>query len=223
MSEGRSMDRGQQMQKPIHNFNNLRYIFIGLGILGLTVLILFREQLLQSLGDHLIIEDTLYPADVIHVIAGEDFRTDHAIELYKQGYGRILFFTGGWCETYKGNHGEHAQQRSLAQGVQLEAIAFDDSEVDSTYSEAERLKAWIAESINPIHTVIIVSDPFHMRRARWTYRKVLGNEITVLMSPVPFEKTPYQRVWWTDPESWRYVRDEYIKMIYYLIRYSFVS
>jgi uncharacterized SAM-binding protein YcdF (DUF218 family) len=211
------------MRKPIHNSFHLRYILIGLGILGLAALILFREQLLQSLGDHLIIEDKLYPADVIHVIAGDDYRTDHAIELYHQGYGKILFFTGGWCKGEDYRHGEHAQERSLAQGVPLEAIAYDDVEVDSTYSEALRLKAWIGQSPIPIHSVIIVSDPFHMRRARWAYRKVLGDEILVLMAPVPFGQFPYQRVWWTDPESWRYVRDEYIKMLYYLLRYSFVS
>lgn len=197
----------------------MRIIIFGFGILIGIVMILFREQLLKSLGDYLIIEDTLYPADVIHVIAGEDFRTDQAIELYHKGYGKVIFFTGGWCQIHGYYHGDHALERSIAQGVPPEAIAYDNAEVDSTYMEAERLKAWIMQSEDPIHTVIIVSDPFHMRRARWAYRKVLGNKITVLMAPVPFEKIPFRRVWWTDLESRRYVRDEYIKLIYYWIRY----
>jgi uncharacterized SAM-binding protein YcdF (DUF218 family) len=189
-------------------------------ILSGFILILFREQWLMLIGNFLIIEDPLKPADVIHVIAGEDYRTDYAIQLYKQGYGKTLFFTGGWCEFHEYNHGEHAEARSLAQGVALNAIAYDDSKVTSTYMEAEKLKVWIEHSPTPIRSVIIVSDPFHMRRARWTYMKVLGESIEVQMAPVPFELTPYHQVWWTDPDSQKYVRDEYEKIVYYVFRYQ---
>jgi uncharacterized SAM-binding protein YcdF (DUF218 family) len=68
--------------------------------------------------------------------------------------------------------------------------------------------------------VTVVSDPFHMRRARWTYRHVLGNEISLQMAPVPFELTPYPRRWWTDEASRKYVKDEYLKMAYYYLRYQ---
>jgi uncharacterized SAM-binding protein YcdF (DUF218 family) len=183
-------------------------------------MVLFREQWLMLIGDFLIIEDPLKPADIIHVIAGDDYRTDYAIQLYKQGYGKTLFFTGGWCKFHLYNHGEHAETLSLTQGVALSAIAYDDSEVMSTYMEAERLKVWIAHSPIPIRSVIVVSDPFHMRRARWTYKKVLGESIEVQMALVPFEKTPYLQRWWLDPLSKKYVMDEYLKLIYYFLRYQ---
>ena len=121
------------------------------------------------------------------------------------------------------SHGEHAEERAIAQGVTSEAIAFDDSKVTSTYMEAERLKEWIARSFYPVKLIIVVSDPFHMRRARWAYRKVFGDQVQIQMAPVPFELTPYQRTWWKDPESRRNVRDEYSKFIYYLFRYQFGS
>lgn len=194
-------------------------ILIALAAVGL-LLFLFRERWLLLIGDSLIIEDTLQPADVIHVIAGEDYRTDYGIQLYKQGYGKRLFFTGGWCKQHQYDHGVHGQERSLAAGVPLGAIAFDDSMVTSTYMEAERLKQWISHSPTPIRSVIVVSDPFHMRRAQWTYRKILGNSIEVQMAPVPIEQTRYQRVWWKDQYSQRYVLDEYQKFIYYVVRYQ---
>lgn len=194
-------------------------ILIGFILLGF-MLVAFREQWLMLIGNFLIVEDTLKPADVIHVIAGDDYRTDYAIQLYKQGYGKTLFFTGGWCAFHEYNHGEHAEARSLTQGVSLNAIAYDDSTVTSTYMEAEKLKAWIEDSPYPIRSVIVVSDPFHMRRIRWTYRKVLGNGIEVRMAPVPFEQTPYIRQWWTNSESLGYVRDEYEKLAYYVLRYQ---
>ncbi len=109
--------------------------------------------------------------------------------------------------------------RSLAAAVPLQAIAFDDLSVTSTYMEAERLKEWIDRSPRPIRSVIVVSDPFHMRRASWIYRWVLGDKIRVQMAPVPFERTPFQRAWWKDPGSRAYVRDEYKKLAYNLVRY----
>jgi uncharacterized SAM-binding protein YcdF (DUF218 family) len=195
-------------------------ILIALAGLGI-VLILLRGQLLMFIGDFLVVQDSLHPADVIHVIAGDDYRTDYAIQLYDQGFGRTLFFTGGWCTIHLYKHGEHAQERSLAQGVPLDAIAFDDFTVMSTYMEAERLKEWIAQTPYPVRSVMIVSDPFHMRRARWTFQKVLGDRIEVQMAPVPFELTPYQRSWWKDQQSRQNVREEYSKFIYYLLRYQY--
>ncbi len=203
------------------NISHLKkIILITLAVLAGTTLFVFREQWLLHIGDFLVLQDNLHTSDVIHVIAGEDYRTDHAIQLYKQGYGKMLFFTGGWCEKHHYYHGEHAKARTLAQGIPMDAIAFDDSRVTSTYLEAEKLKEWIVYSPIPIHSVIVVSDPFHMRRARWAFRKVLGDKIEVQMAPIPFERTSYQPRWWTDQASLRYVQDEYKKFVYYILRYQ---
>ena len=197
-------------------------IIIAVVLLILAFIAFFaRETILQALGDFLVIQDDLQPADVIHVIAGADHRTEHAIELYQQGYAKVIFFTGGWCTSHNYFHGEHGMQLALAQGVPREAIAYDDSPVTSTYSEIILFKAWIDQSPAPIRSVIVVSDPFHMRRARWTARQVLGEEVEILMSPVPFEQTPYKQQWWLDETSQRYVKEEYIKSVYYLLRYKY--
>ena len=192
-------------------------------VVVIIALMLFRAQWLLWVGDFLIVQDTLRPADVIHVIAGEDYRTDYAIQLYKQGFSEHLFFTGGWCEFHQYHHGEHAEKISLGEGVPFDDIVFDDSKVTSTYMEAERLKIWIESSPYPIRSVIVVSDPFHMRRARWIYRKVFGNQIQLQMAPVPFDLTPYQRNWWKEQASRKYVQEEYTKFIYYLLRYQYSS
>ena len=197
-------------------------IAIGIAVVCL-LLFLFREQWLIAIGNFLIVDDKLHPADVIHVIAGDDYRTDYAIQLYKQGYAKTIFFTGGWCKYHNYYHGSHGQEVSLSQGVPLDAIANDESSVMSTYMEAKRLKEWISKSPTPIRSVIVVSDPFHMRRAQWTYKRVLGKSIEILMAPVPFEVMPYQKVWWNDKDSRRYVRDEYQKYVYYFLRYNFSS
>jgi uncharacterized SAM-binding protein YcdF (DUF218 family) len=181
---------------------------------------MFRQRILLSIGNYLTFVDSLSPVDVIHVIAGGDYRTDYAIQLYKQGYAKTIFFTGGWCSTHGYYHGIHGQELALSQGVPPDAIAYDDSSVTSTYEETVRLKAWMDQHLVSVQSVMVVSDPFHMRRARWTNRFVLGKAIKIIMAPVPFDQTPYQQQWWTDQASTRYVKDEYKKLAYYYFRYG---
>jgi uncharacterized SAM-binding protein YcdF (DUF218 family) len=198
--------------------NRDRVIIASAILLGAAAF-LNREKVLLVVGNYLVIQDRLVPADVIHVIAGDDYRTEYGIQLYKQGYAKYIFFTGGWYEPV-GWHGAHGQQLALQRGIPLEAIVFDDTKVTSTYDEVMLLKAWMDQSSQPIQSVMVVSDPFHMRRARWTYRRVLGKEAKILLAPVQFESTPYKREWWKDQESQNYIKDEYIKSVYYLIRYK---
>ncbi len=181
-----------------------------------------RERMLLAVGDFLVIHDRLHPADVIHVISGPDHRTDHAIQLYQQGYGRRMFFTGGWCPEIEGNHAERGRDRAVEEGVPEGAVAIDGAWVTSTYSEALRLKAFVDGVGQPgIRSVIVVSDAHHLRRARWAYRQVLGEGIELQMAPVPFERSPYQRRWWTDAASRQFVWGEYRKIVYYHLRYRY--
>ncbi len=189
-------------------------------LVGVILLVSF-EPVLLFIGDFLVIKDELKPADVIHVIAGPDYRSDYAIQLYKQGYAKQIFFTGTWCSIHKVDHSEHGKERAVEQGVPPSAIVTDGTEIATTYSEAVRLKEYISASSTPIHSIIVVSDPYHMRRARWAYRKVLGDHIIIQMAPVPFEQLPYPHRWWTDWESRDMVRDEYVKTVFYLLRYQF--
>lgn len=193
-------------------------IFAAL-LIGATLFIC-SEHILLAIGDFLVVQDKLEPADVIHVIAGPDYRTEYGIQLYKQGYGRQVFFTGGWCSLHNENHGQRGKKLALKQGIALEAISLNDSEITSTYSEVVRLIEFISQSQVPIHSVIVVSDSHHMRRARWAYRQILGDQITVQMAPVPFKLSPYRRRWWTDENSREMIRDEYLKFLYYIARYQ---
>ena len=195
-------------------------VVAAIALIGLT-LFLAREPILFKVGDFLVVQDKVQVVDVIHVIAGPDEYTDYAARLFQQGYGKRIFFTGGWCREHRENHGDRGRKRAVANGVPPEAIATDDSAVTSTYSEVERLKGWITRSEAPIRSVAVVSDPYHMRRARWTYRHILGDEIELRMAPIPFDLSPYNRRWWTDGGSRRMVKEEYVKILYYYARYKF--
>ena len=197
----------------------LLIILIFGGITGDVV----HRNILLAIGDFLVIKDKLHKADIIHVLAGEDHRTLYGIHLYKKGYGKLLFFTGGWCKYHKEFHGERAREISIRNGIPANAIITDDSKVMSTYEEAIRLKKFIKNGHILINSVIVVSDSFHMRRARWAYRNILKKNVKIQMAPVPFDLSPYNRIWWHQEKSREFVKNEYIKIVYYYVRYQISS
>ena len=185
----------------------------------LALLLFFHGPVLQAIGDYLVIRDGLQPADVIHVSAGPDHRARYAIQLYQEGYGERIFFTGGRCQSQDAPREHRCADLAEREGIPKNAITVDGDQVGSTYDEAVRLKEFIARSREPVRSVIVVSDPHHTRRARWTYRRVLGDSVSVWMAPIPFEASPYLRQWWKEAASRSFVSSEYLKFIFYLLRY----
>jgi len=196
------------------------FIIFIVALVGLLAFMVLRDQIRLKIGDYLIIQDNLQPVDVIHVIAGDDYRTRYAIQLYQQGYAKMLFFTGGWCTFHNYYHGAHALQLALDAGIPRNAIAYDESEVQSTYDEVLLLQKYLVENQSAYHSIMAVSDPFHMRRAKWTYQRILDKKNTILMAPVPFNQTPFKPSWLADIISLCYVREEYKKMVFYFFRYQ---
>jgi uncharacterized SAM-binding protein YcdF (DUF218 family) len=200
----------------VENSDKVKLVTYGVlaFVLLAVVLCMSWRPILLALGGLLVVQDELVPADVIHVVSGPSYRVDYGIQLYQQGYGKQLFLTG------RGSQAGSHKRRAIQQGVPPEAISADGSVVTSTYSEAVRLQAFIAQSETPIRSAIVCSDAYHMRRAKWAYEQVLGDQVQVQMSPVPFESSPFRREWWTHRRSVQRVLEEYLKLAYYLARYK---
>jgi uncharacterized SAM-binding protein YcdF (DUF218 family) len=89
-------------------------------------------------------------------------RTQHAIELYRTGRVRMLFLTGGLGRNAP-SEAEVMRRLALAAGVPEAALVLDETATSTQESmaaaraEAER-RGW--------QTVLVVSEPFHLPRAR---------------------------------------------------------
>lgn len=181
------------------------------------------ESMLLRVGNFLIVDEpSLRSADLIHVLGGGADRIPYGIQLYRQGYGQKIFFTGGGSvQTDTAEYRtviEYAEDVARAQGVDLAGLIADSSSAASTYDEAIELKQ-VLESHPDIRSVIIVSEPYHLRRVRWTFEKVIGDRADLQYAAVPFSSTHYQSRWWDDESSAEFVRDEYLKLLYYWLRY----
>lgn len=189
----------------------------------LAGLLLLARPILRSLGDFLIVKNSLDKVDLITASSGPSYRIVYAADLYKQGLGPRLFYTGGLNEFDKRYEASWSKYLASNEGVPPEAIITDDTTVTSTYDEAVRLKAYINAHPGEINSIILVTDAYHTRRAQWIYHKVLGDGVKILMAPVPFDKAGYTENWWSKPVSRKMVPEEYFKYTFYLIRYQYSS
>ena len=104
--------------------------------------------------------------------------------------------------------------------VAPEDICIVDSKhwIAGTWGEATLLSESIREK--NYRNITIVSDAFHTRRARWTFRKVMSNDnVDFRCIGTPFSKYTVDQ-WWRSEYGLIQVVVEYLKFIHYRVKYA---
>lgn len=130
-------------------------------------------------------------------------RTLHAVSLYERGYAPALIFTGG---VGKYPPAESIVAAELAEERSVPAAAIFREERSTNTSENARYAAEICRTEGWTR-VIVVSDPYHLFRARRNFERV---GLTVYTSPAVNcrrHRNPLYRAWWTAREAVAVTRD----------------
>ncbi len=176
----------------------------------------------------LIVSVPLEHADVIVVLSGSSAfveRTQLAAQLYAAGRAKKILLTndnqqGGWLSAEQRNpfFYERARWELQRGGVPESNIEVIGSPVHSTEDEAIALSKY-AEA-NRVRSVLIVTSPYHSRRALRTFRRVLADSgITLGLAVATGGQTPQPATWWLSRRGWQLVPTEYVKMVYYWLYY----
>jgi uncharacterized SAM-binding protein YcdF (DUF218 family) len=177
----------------------------------------------------LIIEAPLARADAIVVLGGSanyKERAREAAQLLQDGRAQRILVTndnmrGPWSSVEQRNL--FFYERSLDElrnaGVAEESVEVLMTTVSSTHEEAELVKQYAVD--HGLHSVLIVTSAYHSRRALWTFSRVFRETgIEVGLMPVsPGTDSPRPATWWLTVRGWRLVPTEYVKMIYYVVKY----
>jgi uncharacterized SAM-binding protein YcdF (DUF218 family) len=177
----------------------------------------------------LIIEAPLARADAIVVLGGSanyKERAREAARLLLEGRAQRILVTndnmrGPWSSVEQRNL--FFYERSLDElrnaGVAEESVEVLMTTVSSTHEEAELVKQYAVD--HGLHSVLIVTSAYHSRRALWTFSRVFRETgIEVGLMPVsPGTDSPRPATWWLTVRGWRLVPTEYVKMIYYVVKY----
>jgi len=156
-------------------------------------------------------EDRLVPADAALVFSGDPYyaRTLEAARLYRGGYARYLVFSGA------GGPGDSAVSMAAVAfrfGVPGEALLLD-SRAKSTYQNVLYVR-WLLARYQ-VHTLILVTAPYHERRAYLVARHLLPG-VVLINHPIR-ARYWHPHGWWHNPALRRVVFVEYMKLAGYLV------
>ena len=177
----------------------------------------------------LITEAPLDQADAIVVLGGSANyreRARAAAKLLLDGRSPRILITndnqrGPWSSAEQRNpfFNERAHAEITRLGVVAEKVELLPEAVSSTYEEAELVKRYAVA--HALRSVLVVTSAYHTRRALWTFARVFRDTgIRVgLIGVAPGAETPQPATWWLTVRGWKLVPTEYVKMIYYVVKY----
>ena len=190
-------------------------------VLGLVLLVaLSREVWLPWIGEFLMVADPLQPADAVVVLGGgERHRVQEGARLVLEGLAPWLVVTDASINLpgIRADYADLMTQEAVWQGVPPERIVRAPGLVETTAEEAQAVRQ-LAKT-RGWRSLIVVTDPFHTRRARMTFRRALAGEgISVVVRAV--QGSPYSAgTWWKTTEGLRETWTEYLKLALYVAGY----
>ena len=190
-----------------------------LTLLGAALLLALLHPLwLTAAAQMLILNQQPVPSDIILVLGGgAGEREGWAAELYQQGYAPIVVASGEMPHLPGETRSFAAISASYLESLGVPGSAIMTmTETTSTYDEALQSLELMREL--GATSMIVITDPYHSRRAALTFRKVFrgqGTQITFSAAPDSWFST---NRWWTRERELLAVFEEYEKGIYYLIK-----
>ncbi len=187
-----------------------RFLFAGLLALAVGLGVAVSEAPAHWLA----VENPLEPADAVLVMTGDvGFeRTKAAARLVRDGEARLLVLTGG--EPWPGDSAASLRETALHEGVPGERIRFENQSADTRESLVNVVPILREEGVR---TLILVTSPFHQRRACLAARRALPG-LRIVNRPVRTRPWPPVRPWWRDAATRGIVFREYAKLVYYGLR-----
>jgi len=194
-------------------------------ILLVLIVLVLLELLAWIAARALVVDSDLPQAEVLVVLGGSANyleRAQAAAQIFKAGRVKKIVLTNdgqpsGWSNSEERNplFVERARSELQRQGVPTASIETLPEIVNSTRDEALLLRKTAVES----HwlSLLVLTSPYHSRRALWTFRHEFRDSGVVL--GLTFvrngQQTPSPWFWWLTPSGWRQVAGEYAKFVHY--------
>jgi len=181
--------------------------------------LLFQSPFLWWLAEPLRVSEPARPADAIVVFAGGvgesgkagggyQERVKKAIDLYEDGMAPRMIFSSGYVFVFQ--EAEVMRELAVSQGVPVESILLETAAAN-TYENV----LLVNKDLNreQWESILLVSSPYHMRRALLIWQKV-APDIVVIPTPVPVSQF-YVRNRVPSMEQVRGILHEYFAIIVY--------
>ena len=140
----------------------MRGFFLGV-VVGAVLMLAAGVGGLVVVGHMLAVEDPLVKSDVIVAVSGDTGpRTATAVRLWKDGFAPLLMFSGASLDPDSVSSAELMKREAMKLGVPENAIIVEPLSA-TTEENAKRTAELMSE--RGLHTAILVTSPYHQRRA----------------------------------------------------------
>lgn len=182
-------------------------------VLAALAALILVYLLLYGAGAFLIVSDPLKQADaVVPLGGGSAERVIEAVKIIQQYPRAMLILTEpGEVEPGEGSGSTFYWQVAVENGLSPHSILVTEGVQGSTRDEAVAVLHLM--QAQQMKSVIVVTEPYHTRRARNIFRDVFkGSGLTVRVHSV---SNHWYRpdTWFLSAEGWQMTLNEYIKLI----------
>lgn len=153
-------------------------------------------------------------ADAVVSISGGDTRarTTEAVNLYKNGWAKLLIFSGAAEDKTGLSNAVAMKNIAMELGVKESAIIIDEF-AETTQENAKNTSSLLAE--NDIKTVILVTSGYHQRRANLEFNRY-NEDVTVYNYPAKNDKD-WSSHWWLTFKGWWLAISELVKIVMFYV------
>lgn len=169
---------------------------------------------LYRLWDYLAKSDELQKADLIYVFGGAGLeRVKEAVSLLKEGFANKILFTGQRAAYMKDvglSEAEYYAQEARKLGVKDDQMILETKAINTVENAVNSAKIFKEMDWLP-NSLILLTLPYHMRRAYLTFKSVADWKPHLICHPVASEKYTKEN-YFKDIKGWSYVFFEYLKI-----------
>jgi len=179
-----------------------------IGVIGILAIV---TGVIIGAGFYLSPQDKLTKADAIIIISGgeTDLRVKEGVKLFQAGWAPLLIMSGAARDEGESN-AEAMKRLAINLGVASESILVE-KEARNTIDNAKFTRDLI--SSNHISSIILVTSPYHQRRASLTFSYYLGNSIKIINHSAS-DSAWRKNGWWNDNWARKITASELQKIIY---------
>ncbi len=184
--------------------------FIVIAILVVTFVVFFF-----GLGFYLSPQSHLAKSDAIVAISGGETgaRVDEAVKLFREGYAPQLIFSGAALDKSGPSNAAAMERQAAIEGVPPNKITIEERAAD-TAQNAVNVRNIISAA--DYHQIILVTSPYHQRRAYITFSRAFGPGVKILNHSA-IDQTWRRSKWWATPQSFALTLTELPKTLFILV------
>jgi uncharacterized SAM-binding protein YcdF (DUF218 family) len=169
-----------------------------------------------GVGFYLSPQSPISKADAIVAISGgdTDARAREAVNLYKAGWAHAIIFSGAAADASGPSNARAMASAAESDGVPRSAIQLDEASANTEQNASD-----VANIIQgqDFHSIILVTSPYHQRRAYIVFRRALGKNFQIL-NHSSFDQAWRRSHWWATPYSRTLTSAELQKVAYELAK-----